>query len=106
MEPNSDIGSLSSPSVLEPSIRSESAPHGTGQGWDPYEVWWTHVRAVQMARASKIDSSPPVVQHERSTRVRKADFSEAARNVVLIVARMAGSLKVAGVLHSLGHRRW
>jgi hypothetical protein len=79
--------------------KSENAPRGTGQGWDPYEVWWTQVRAVQMARESKIDGSPPVLQPERRTRIRKAAFSEAARNVVLVVARMAASLKVAALSH-------
>jgi hypothetical protein len=111
METNSDIGSLSNAPVLEPQIRMENAPRVVARGWDPYEVWWTQVRAVQMARASKIESPPPVLQHEvlqhePTERLRKADFSEAARNVVLAAARTIGSLKVGGVLHSLGYRRW
>ena len=120
MEPNPDIGSLSTQPptdsgsggsiacttpVLGPQSRVENALHGAGPGWDPYEVWWTQVRAVQMARASKIHSSPPGGQHERRERVRRAGFAEAARNVMLTVAHMVGSLKVRGVLHSIGYRR-
>ena len=119
MEPNPDIGSLATQPptdsesggsiagtpLLESPHRVENTLHAAGPGWDPYEVWWTQVRAVQMARASKINSSPPAVQHERRETVRPAGFSEAARNVMLTVAHMVGSLKVRGVLHSIGYRR-
>src|SRR5258707_13104696 len=119
MEPNPDIGNLSTQPptdsgsggsiagtpVLEPQNRVENALHAAGPGWDPYEVWWTQVRAVQMARASKIHSSPPGGQHERRESVRPAGFAETARNVVLTVAHLVASLKVRGVLHSLGYRR-
>jgi hypothetical protein len=119
MEPNPDIGSLATQPptdngsggsiagtpVLESQRRVENARHAAGPGWDPYEVWWTQVRAVQMARASKIHSSLPAVQHERRERARPTGFAEAARNVMLTVAHMVASLKVRGVLHSIGYRR-
>ena len=119
MEPNPDIGSLSTQPpagsgsggsiagttpVLEPQSRA-GALHAAGPGWDPYEVWWTQVRAVQMARASKIHSPSPAGQHERRERVRPSGFAEAARNVMLTVAHVVASLKVRGVLHSIGYRR-
>jgi hypothetical protein len=118
MEPNPDIGSLSTQPptdsgsgggfaatpVLEPQSRVENALHAAGPGWDPYEVWWTQVRAVQMARAGKIHS-PPAGKHERRERVRPSGFADAARNVMLTVAHMVASLKVRGVLHSIGYRR-
>jgi hypothetical protein len=120
MEPNPDIGSLATQlptdsgsggnsagtPVLEPRKRAENALHvGGPAGWDPYEVWWTQVRAVQMARASKIHSSSPGGQHGGRASVRPARFGEAARNVMLTVAHMVGSLNVRGVLQSLGYRR-
>jgi hypothetical protein len=119
MEPNPDIGSLSrqpptdsgsggsiaGTPVLEPQSRVENALHAAGPGWDPYEVWWTQVRAVQMARASKTHSASPGGPPERRKRVRPAGFAETARNVMLTVAHMVGSLKVRGVLHSIGYRR-
>jgi hypothetical protein len=119
MEPNPDIGSsathpptdsgsggsIAGPPVLESQCRVENAPHAAGLGWDPYEVWWTQVRAVQMARASKIHSPPPPIQHERRDRARPPGFSEAARNVMLTLAHLVASLKVRGVLHSIGYRR-
>ena len=120
MEPNPDIGSLPmqpptdsgsggsvarTTPVLEPQNRVESALHAAGPGWDPYEVWWTQVRAVQMARASQIHSSSPGVQYGRRKRARSAGFAEAARNVMLTVAHMVASLKVRGVLQSIGYRR-
>jgi hypothetical protein len=118
MEPNPDIGSLATQPptdrgsggsiagtpVLEPRNRVENA-HAAGPGWDPYEVWWTQVRAVQMARASQIHSPSPGGQHERRERVRPTRFAEAARNVMLTVAHVVASLKVRGVLHSIGYRR-
>jgi hypothetical protein len=120
MEPNPDIGSPSTqpptdrgsgasiagtPVLVEPQRPMENALHATGPGWDPYEVWWTQVRAVQMARASKILSPGPAGQHERRERIRPARFAEAARNVMLTVAHVAASLKVRGVLQSIGYRR-
>ena len=119
MESNPDIGSISTQPptdsgsggsiagtpVLQPQNRVENGPHGARPGWDPYEVWWTQVRAVQMARASKIHSSPPGGQHERRERIRPAGLAETVRNVVLTVGHMVASLKVRGVLHSLGYRR-
>ena len=119
MEPNPDIGSpstqpptdsgsggsIASTPVPEPQNRVENARHAAGPGWDPYEVWWTQVRAVQVARAGKIPSSPPGGQHQRRQRVRPAGLAETARNVMLTVAHMVASLKVRGVLHSLGYRR-
>jgi hypothetical protein len=118
MEPNPDIGNLSmqpptdsgaggsiaGTPVLEPRNRAENA-RAAGPGWDPYEVWWTQVRAVQMERASKIHSPSPGGQHERRQRVRPTGFAEAVRNAMLTVAHMAASLKVRGVLHSIGYRR-
>jgi hypothetical protein len=119
MEPNPDIGSVAAQPptdsgsggsiagtpVLESRHGVENALHAAGPGWDPYEVWWTQVRAVQMERASKIHSPPPAVQHEHRERVRPMSFAEAARNVMLTVAHMVASLKVRGVLHSIGYRR-
>jgi hypothetical protein len=119
MEPNPDIGNLSTQlptdtgsggsiagtPVLEPRNRVENALHAAGPGWDPYEVWWTQVRAVQMARASKIHSPSPGGQQERRERARPAALAETARNLVLTVAHMVASLKVRGVLHSIGYRR-
>ena len=120
MEPNPDIGNLSTQPptdsgsggsmagttpVLEPQSRVENALHAAGPGWDPYEVWWTQVRAVQMARATKIHSPSPAGQPERRERVRPARFAEAARNVMLTVAHVVASLKVRGVLQSIGYRR-
>ena len=119
MKPNPDIGSLASQlptgsgsggaragtPVPEPRKPAENALRAAAPtGWDPYEVWWTQVRAVQMARASKIHSSSPG-QHERRESVRPGGFAEAARNLVLTVTHMAASLKVRGVLQSLGYRR-
>src|ERR1700726_4336574 len=118
MEPNPDIGSLAmqpptdsgsggsiaGTPVLERQSRVENA-HAAGAGWDPYEVWWTQVRAVQMARASQIHSSSPGVQYGRRKRARSAGFAEAARNVMLTVAHLVAALKVRGVLHSIGYRR-
>jgi hypothetical protein len=91
--------------VLESPAHLKSAPHATGPGWDPYEVWWTQVRAVQMARASKVQSSPPIGQHVRRERIRSSRLAEAARNIVLTAAHSLASLKVRGVLHSIGYRR-
>lgn len=120
MEPNPDIGSLSTQPppdsgsggsiagitpVLEPQSRVENALHAAGPGWDPYEVWWTQVRAVQMARAGKINSPSPAGQRERRGRVRPSGFADAARNVMLTVGHMVVSLNVRGVLHSIGYRR-
>lgn len=119
MEPNPDIvslatqpsthsesgGNIAATRVPELRNRVENAPHAAGPGWDPYEVWWTQVRAVQMARASKIHGPPPPVQPERREKVRPPVFAEAARNLMLTVAHMVASLNVRGVLHSIGYRR-
>jgi hypothetical protein len=119
MESNPDIGSISTQPptdcgpggsiagtpVLQPQNRVENALRAAGPGWDPYEVWWTQVRAVQMARASKIHSSPPGGQHERRERIRPAGLAETVRNIVLTVGHLVASLKVRGVLQSLGYRR-
>jgi hypothetical protein len=119
MKSNPDIGSISMQSptdggsggsiagtpVLQPQNRVENTLHAAGPGWDPYEVWWTQVRAVQMARASKIHGSPPGGQHERRERIRPTGLGETVRNVVLTAGHMVASLKVRGVLHSLGYRR-
>ena len=122
MEPNPDIGSPSTqlPADIgsggstvgvpgqEPQSDAENALHAAGPGWDPYEVWWTQVRAVQMARASKVHPPPPPGgQHERRESIRPAGLAETARNVVLTVAHLVASLKIRGVLHSLGDwRQW
>ena len=104
---NGSGGSIAGVPGQEPQNDAENALHAAGPGWDPYEVWWTQVRAVQMARANEVHSAPPGGQHERRTRVRTGGLAEAARNVVHTVAHLVASLKVRGVLHSLGYwRQW
>ena len=102
---NGSGGSIAGVPGQEPQNDAENALHAAGPGWDPYEVWWTQVRAVQMARASKIHSPSPGGQQERRERDRPVAFAETARNLVLTVAHMVASLKVRGVLHSIGYRR-
>ena len=58
-------GTVPAAPVGEPQHHAEKALHSAGPGWDPYEVWWTQVRAVQLARSSNMHSPLPAGKRER-----------------------------------------
>jgi hypothetical protein len=106
MQPPTDNGSgapITGAPVLEPQNHVQNAL--AGPGWNPYEVWWTQVRAVQLARSSNMLSPLPGEKRERKENPLNAGLSEAARKIAHLFARVVTPLKVRGVLHSLVYRR-
>jgi hypothetical protein len=90
--------------VPERPHHAEKIQHSAGPGWDPYEVWCTQVRAVQLAKASNMHNSPRTAKHERKVRPWNAFFSEAARNAAHPFARAVTLLNIRGALHLFVHR--
>jgi hypothetical protein len=76
---NRSGGIIPADSVLEPPKQAENALHSAGPGWNPYEVWWTQVRAVQLARSSNMHSALPGAKREQNENSWNADLSKVTR---------------------------
>jgi hypothetical protein len=72
-------GTVPADPVLEPQKQAENALHSAGPGWNPYEVWRTQVRAVQLARSSNMHSSLPGAKRERKENSWYAGLSKVTR---------------------------
>jgi hypothetical protein len=64
---------------------AENAQHSPSPGWSPYEVWYTQVRAVQIARSCSMPTALPARVPAREGYPRTSGFSQAARNVALML---------------------
>ena len=91
--------------VPERPNHAEKMQHSAGPGWDPYEVWCTQVRAVQLANVRNLHNSSRNAKHERKERPWDAYFSGATRNAARIFARVVTLLNIRGALHLFAHRR-
>ena len=100
LPPDSGAGAtITEDAVPERPNHAEKRQHSAGQGWDPYEVWCTQIRAVQLARASNLDNASRTTEHDRRERPWKAFFSEASRNAAHVLAYVLTLLNVRGALH-------
>jgi hypothetical protein len=87
--------------VPERPNHAERMQYSAGPGWDPYEVWCTKVRAVQLANVSNQHNSSRNAKRERKERPWDAYFSGAARNAAHIFASVVTLLNIRGALHLL-----
>jgi hypothetical protein len=71
--------------LREHQCHAEKTQHSPSPGWSPYDVWYTQVRAVQIARSSSMPRALFAQAPDRESYPRTSCFSEAARNVALML---------------------
>jgi hypothetical protein len=64
---------------------AENTQHSPSSGWSAYDVWYTQVRAVQIARSRSMPTALFARAPDREGYSRTSCFSEAARNVALML---------------------
>jgi hypothetical protein len=87
MDPIRDLGADATgrDPLPEHPCHAENTQHSQSPGWSAYEVWYTQVRAVQIARSSSMPTALLAREPDREGYPRTSCFSEAARNVALML---------------------